>query len=128
MSMTARDAAPEVRRSVDCGNSPRNARAEGIALALMGVGALDQALLAEAATWDRPGGAVAGRAEICAAATAQTSDMIRVEQVVTHGRAGSVSGRVTRDGVTHLFCHVIRFTSASAKEIAQLVSFEHRTS
>jgi hypothetical protein len=91
----------------------------------MGVGRLDRALIAEAASWDRPEGAVTGRQAICAAATAQTADLIRVEQVVTHGRAGSVSGRVTRDGTTRLFCHVIRFTSASAKQIAQLVSFEH---
>lgn len=115
----------DVRRSADCGKSPTSTRAEGIALALMGVGALDHALLAEAATWDRPEGAVTGRAEICAAATAQKADLIRIEQVVTHGRAGSVSGRVTRRGETRLFCHVIRFTSASAQEIAQLVSFEH---
>ena len=115
----------EIRRSSDCGNSPKNARAEEIALALMGVGALEEALIAEAASWDRPSGAVTGRAEITAAAAAETADLIRVEQVVTHGRAGSVSGRVTRDGSTRLFCHVIRFTSASAKQIAQLVSFEH---
>ena len=92
----------------------------------MGVGALPAEMLAEAASWDRPGGAVTGRAAILeAVAGTAPADLIRVEQVVTHGRAGSVSGRVTRDGSTRLFCHVIRFTSASAKQIAQLVSFEH---
>lgn len=115
----------EVRRSAECGNSPKNARAEAIALALMGVGDLDADALAEAASWDRPGGALSGRAAILAAAGAEHADLIRVEQVVTHGRAGSVSGRVTRGTETRLFCHVIRFTSAAAREIAQLVSFEH---
>ncbi|MEZ5769661.1 MAG: hypothetical protein R3D80_19915 [Paracoccaceae bacterium] len=116
----------EVRRSADCGSSPKNARAEGIALALMGVGALPAEMLAEAASWDRPGGAVTGRAAILGAvAGTAPADLIRVEQVVTHGRAGSVSGRVTRGSETRAFCHVIRFTTAAAREIAQLVSFEH---
>jgi len=115
----------EVRRSPDCGNSPKNETAERIALALMGVGALDDTMIAEAASWDRPDGAVTGRVAIRATAEAQTADLIRVEEVVTHGRAGSVSGRVTRGGDTRLFCHVIRFTGAAATQIAQLVSFEH---
>lgn len=116
----------EIRRGPGCDTSPRNAQAEGIALALLGVGRLDQELLADAATWDRPvGGTVTGRGEICAAAAAQSADLVRLEQVVTHGRAGSVTGWVTRQGTTRLFCHVIRFTSASAAEVAQLVSFEH---
>ena len=115
----------KVTRRPDCGNSPKNARAEEIALALMGVGALPEGTLAEAATWDFAGGALTGRAEIRTCAVAQTADAITVEQVVTHGRGGSVSGRVTRGGDTYLFCHVIRFTSAAARDIAQLVSFEH---
>lgn len=117
---------PEVTRSPDCGNSPKNALAEDIALALMGVGELPETLLAPDAVWDRASGALSGRDTIAAAVAAITpADRIRVEQVATHGRAGSVSGRITRNGETRLYCHVIRFTSASAREIAQLVSFEH---
>lgn len=115
----------EVRRSDTCGNSPKNARAETIALALMGVGALDEDALAEGATWDFSGGALTGRDAIRARVAGQRADLIRIEQVVTHGRGGSVSGRVTRGTDTRLFCHVIRFTSAAAREVAQLVSFEH---
>ena len=114
-----------VLRSPDCGNSPKNARAEEIALALMGVGALPEDRLAEAATWDFAGGAVAGRDAIRARAASQRAERITIDQVVTHGRGGSVSGRVTRGGDTRLFCHVIRFTSAAGRDIAQLVSFEH---
>jgi len=91
----------------------------------MGVGALAPECLAEAASWDRREGGVTGRAAILATAEKQSAEAIEIDQVVTHGRAGSVSGRVTRDGDTNLFCHVIRFTSASVREIAQLVSFEH---
>lgn len=117
---------PEVIRSPDCGNSPKNALAEDIALALMGVGELPETLLAPDAVWDRASGALSGRDTIAAAVAAITPpDRIRVEQVATHGRAGSVSGRITRGGETRLYCHVIRFTSPAARQVAQLVSFEH---
>jgi hypothetical protein len=117
---------PEVIRAPGCDNSPKNATAERIALALMGVGDLDDAMLAENAVWDGAGGALSGRAAIQAARLEQPlPDKIRVEQVVTHGAAGSVSGRVTRGGETRLYCHVIRFTSAAARQVAQLVTFEH---
>jgi len=116
----------EVIRSADCSNSLRNARAEEIALALMGIGQLQADTLAEAATWDGAGGAVAGREAILAKIGGmERPAKVRVEQVVTHGKAGTVSGRITRGDDTRLYCHVIRFTSASAGQVAQLVSFEH---
>jgi hypothetical protein len=117
---------PEVIRAQDCENSPKNATAEEIALALMGVGELSGDRLAENAVWDGAHGAVSGRAAIGAAlGRVAPADRIRVEQVVTHGRAGSVSGRITRTGQTRLYCHVIRFTSAAQAQVAQIVSFEH---
>jgi len=116
----------EVIRSLERGNSPSHTRAETIALALMGVGRLDAESLAEAASWDGAGGAVTGRSAILAAIKrVERPEKIRIEQVVTHGKAGTVSGRVTRGGATRLYCHLIRFTSASANQVAQLVSFEH---
>ncbi len=116
----------EVIRIAGSGDSAEEARAEQIALALMGVGRLDPSALAEAATWDGASGALAGRSAIVAALEAVApAEKIRVEQVVTHGKAGSVSGRVTRAGQTRLYCHVIRFTSVAAHQVAQLVSFEH---
>ncbi len=116
----------QIRRSPDCDPSCDGAATEGIALALLGVGTLDRARVADAATWDRPsGGTITGGDRICATAAAQTADLVRIEQVITQGRAGSVTGRVTRGGTTRLFCHMIRFTGTSDPVIAQLVSFEH---
>ncbi len=116
---------PEVIRAADCGNSPKNQRAEEIALALYGVGALPEDQIAQDAVWDRAAGAVSGRRAILGAIAPDGIARIAIDQVVTHGKAGSVSGRITRGADTRLFCHVIRFTSASARQIAQLVSFEH---
>ncbi|WP_375175629.1 nuclear transport factor 2 family protein [Pseudooceanicola sp.] len=119
---------PEVTTSGDCGNSPKNARAQDIALALMGAGTLDSDLLAENAVWERPGGAVTGRKAILRALQrAKAPVRIEVDQVVTHGKSGSVSGRyVLAEGEERLFCHVLRFTTATMREVAQMVSFEHR--
>ncbi|MBL6428690.1 hypothetical protein [Maritimibacter sp.] len=116
-----------IARSPDCGNSPKNQTTEAIALALMGVGALDDGLLAEGASWDRFGAGITGRDAI-QAARAETPDheWIEISEVVSHGKAGSVSGRLQRAGeAPRIFCHVIRFTSASARQIAQIVSFDH---
>ena len=116
-----------ITRSPDCGNSPKNQTAEDIALALMGQSRLAPDLLSEGASWEKPGGALVGRDAIAAALDAPAPfDWIEVTEVVTHGKAGSVSGRFKRpDERPKLFCHVIRFTSASAKQIAQIVSFDH---
>lgn len=116
-----------IARSPDCGNSPKNQKVEEIALALMGVGELPDDALAEGASWDRFGAGVMGRSAI-RAARGQMPDheWIEISEVVSHGKAGSVSGRLQRAGESpRIFCHVIRFTSASAKQIAQIVSFDH---
>lgn len=107
--------------------SPTEARAQDIALALMGAGMIDAAILAENAVWERPAGALSGRRAILAALRrAKAPTRIEVDQVVTHGRSGSVSGRYWQQGEERLFCHVLQFTTPAAQEVAQLVSFEHR--
>lgn len=117
----------EIRRDNCNATSPKYQTTETIALALMGVGELPGDMIAENAVWDSVSGAVTGRAAICAAQSKlPAADLIEVKEVVTHGKAGSVSGRVTRkDGRTRLFCHVIRYTSAAGQQIAQLVTIEH---
>ena len=116
-----------ITRSPGCDISARNQQIEDIALALLGVGDLADTSLTEGATWDRSDGAVTGRHAIQARRAAlPRCDSVQLEQVVSHGKAGTASGYVTRTGQgTRLFCHVIRFTSAKAGQIAQIVSFEH---
>lgn len=120
-------AATQVIRAGQDDPSPEAANAEAIALALMGVGDLSATRLAEGATWDRGEGAVTGREAILAARAAHpVPEKVWIDQVVTHGRAGSVAGRLTRPGGRpRLYCHLIRFTSASAQQVAGLISFEH---
>ena len=116
-----------VIRKAEGGNSPKNARAEEIALALMGVTELPAAMVGETAIWDRTDApTLVGRTAILDALRAVSPPVsITVTEVVSHGRAGTVSGRLTRDGQgTVLFAHILRFATASQKELAQMVSFE----
>lgn len=114
----------EVLHGPDRDTDPKSAKAEAIALALMGAGALAAETLAEAASWQRSERALMGRRAILDACEAGI-EKISVEQVVSHGAAGSVSGRYWREGHARAFCHVIRFTSPAATQVAQLVSFDH---
>lgn len=99
--------------------------AQEIALALMGAGTLASDMIAEGATWQKGADALIGRDAILGA-VALCSGHITVDEVVTHGKAAAVSGKL-RDaqGQAHLFCHMIRYTNASATQIASIVSFEH---
>jgi hypothetical protein len=119
--------ATEVHRRPGSGNAPETRLAEDIALALLGAGGLPDVALADAATWDRTDSpcTVGRRAIETARAALPVPYAVWLDEVVSHGKAGAVSGRYSPDGrEIRLFCHVIRFTSASAQEIAQLVSFE----
>ncbi len=105
-----------------------NALAQDIALALLGAGTVDPSTFAADAQWQRPGGVLTGRAQITRALTALTPPAsITVDQVVSQGRTASVSGRVRlTPSDARLFCIVRRFTSAACRDLAQIVSFDHR--
>lgn len=121
--------APRVHRSPDCDRSATNAKVTEIALALMGVGEVDHGVFSETASWDQTATpCVLGRDAITAHLLNKVPPQsISIDQVVCHGKAGTVSGRLTRDGIgTMVFCHVIRFTDLSCRQVGQAVSFEHR--
>jgi hypothetical protein len=117
---------PEVTRKAE-GRARKDARSEEIALALMGIGPLRAEELAADAIWERGDGAPLSGASAIQAALAQQvrPDCVSVEQVVTHGKAASISGRLQRGSQAKIFCHVIRHTSDAATQVAQIVSFEH---
>lgn len=106
-----------------------------IACALTGIGttALSPDIFAESATWERGDGPPAvGRDAIATAlSTAQSRAPVslHIDQIVSHGKAATVSGRLNRDGDAAgpvLFCHILRFTAPDLGQIAQIVSFEQR--
>lgn len=114
--------------TADTGPPDKDARAQDIALALLGAGGLPGDALAENAVWDRPDGALSGRARIRKALNSLPHPhRVEISQVATQGKSGSVSGRYwPRPDEARLFCHIIRYTTAASHQIAQLVSYEHR--
>ncbi len=119
-------AGTEVRRSAGGADARR---AEDIALAFLGAGPMPDVSIAGAASWDRTGRActIGGPAIEAARLALAVPAQVRIEEVAQQGKAAAVSGRYSPDGQDwRLFCQVIRFTSPEAREIAQLVSFEHR--
>lgn len=118
-----------VTRSKDVATTTNAAHAETIALALMGKCALRDSDFLESVSWDRSSGpcAVGFEAVTSAQKHAAPPVSIHIDQIVTQGKAATVSGRLTRDGIgTMLFCHILRKTAAQNGKISQIVSFEHQ--
>lgn len=118
---------PRIMRAALSEPDAADDQALSIALALLGAGVLPPAMLAETAVWDRTDApCTLGRAAISGALDALPApEEVELLEVVTHGKAGTVSGRVRRAGAgPALFCHVIRYATPARRQIAQLVSFE----
>jgi hypothetical protein len=101
----------EVRRSADCGNSPKNQFAEEFVLAVLtgDRAKVEQASVADLKIEQTPAEGLIG---------------IDIENVVTHGRAGAVNGTVTsRDGRKTGFCFVLAFASAKADRVAKVTRY-----
>ncbi len=106
-------------------SAAKDATAQELALALMGARSLLPDVIAEGATWQKGSATLIGREAIVGAVRPATAK-ITIDEIVTHGKAAAVSGKMRDDdGKTHLFCHMIRFTSTAARQVASIVSFEH---
>lgn len=104
----------------------RELRAQQIARALMGDGPIDADQLAASVTWQNSRqGALVGRDAVLKAVKNARVDAVKVDEVVTQGKAASVSGFVTRAADRGLFCVMLRFTSAAQVQVASIVDFEH---
>lgn len=116
----------EISGSVDCGNSPKNKLVQDVAIFLeTGEGTSDG--LHEDVVWSDRGqepikGRTAVQREVDSAAKPTS---LRVDHAISHGRVGAVNGDATlANGHTRRFCHVIEFTSAAAKAVASIHSYE----
>lgn len=113
-----------ITRAPDCAINPENASSVAIALALMGAAKMPEAALSDAVTWERTDAPSTVGADSILSNLPGDPETVHIDQVATQGQAGSVTGRVTRDGQTAIFCHVLRFDSPSRQTAVQLVSIE----
>lgn len=107
----------KVKRCADCANSPKNGFAEDVAIAVLGADRSGlNSRLAQDAVLDIVGAArIAGRDEIIAGLSPAHS--VEVDTVVTHGRAGAVSGTIGRAAKQARFSMVLRFATAKADAV-----------
>lgn len=117
------DGQMEVERSSDCGNSPKNVTALELAVALFGGdadalhGKLSATAMMEVVGFEK----VVGRENIVR--HLRPADRLTIQMVLTHGKAGAVSGVVTRGEKQSVqFSMFLRFATAKAEavEIVQL--------
>lgn len=97
-----------------------------ISLGLLGAGEMPDGVLSDCVTWQNGESVLVGQAAVIASARKIAHRSVTIEEVVTHGKAAAVSGRLLSATGPKLFCHMIKFTSTSAQEIASIVSFEHQ--
>jgi len=124
-----RCAMPDIMRSEDCGNSPKNQLVQEISIALA-THATDflYDYVAEDLRWKVVGrGALQQKTELgdfLDKKGRQAFDSLTIHHVMTHGKAGAVNGTlVLDDGETREFCDVYEFTSASGKQVQAITSY-----
>lgn len=112
----------KITRSGECGNSPKNAFAEGVAIRLLSGDAKGLALAldddATLATPDHPdtdGDAAIG--ERVDAFLSGRPTAIVITHAITHGRVGAVNGSVDIGGGTTAFCALLEFANTRADKV-----------
>ncbi len=116
----------EIIGSPDCGNSPKNAVVQSIAIALeTGVAAPES--FDPAVTWERTAcGHITGHAALLEAVSAgRKPATVVVEHAISHGRIGAASGEtIMADGERRRFSHFLEFTNNRAKSVATIKSYD----
>lgn len=125
--MTTTTTAIRTARRDGITRSPEADFAQTVALGLMGVEGLSPDALAANVTWQKGSKVLVGDIAARNAISAQGLRSVHIDEVVVHATAAAVSGRLITEGRPRLFCHMIKFTSASARQVASVVSFEHQT-
>lgn len=115
----------EIIGSADCGNSPKNAFVQDIAIALETGVALAEIFDPEL-TWIRSSTeTVEGQAAVLRALSSiHPPTKIMVEHAISHGKVGMASGeRTLTDGLKRPFCHVIEFTNSKARCVVSIRTY-----
>ena len=116
-----------VTRSESLDRSHKAEIAVAIALGLLGAEALPTAVLADNVVWQSGPDVHIGSKAVLSAIKPDDLIAVRIDEAVWYGKAAAASGLLETDDGPRLFCHMIKFTNASARKVASIVSFEHRT-
>jgi len=114
-----------IQRSGDCGNSPKNAFIQEIAIALES-GVCPENAFADNIQWFRGAApTLDGRASVIAAiGSVAAPASITIEHAISHGKVGAANGEVRlADGRVRHFSHFFEFTSAKANLVSLIKSY-----
>lgn len=110
-----------VKRSVDCGNSPKNKTAEDVVVAYLSTDhdKLDD-LLASDCRPDVLGIDTKTKLSEDRREFKSKAESLAVHSVATHGRAGAVEGVLGfKGGIEKPFCVMLRFATAAAAKVSE---------
>jgi ketosteroid isomerase-like protein len=117
----------------DCGNAPKKILLKALTSAFARGTAQRELLplLSEEVVWEFPGAdSIQGKDSVAAmlaqaAASGNKASKLEIENIITHGKAGSVNGTISMaDGKQYAFCDIYLWSSASAKSpIKKITSF-----
>ena len=107
-----------ITRSADCGNSPKNAAVEEIAVMFEG-GEWSGDAFGESTVWALADGTLVEGADGVRNARRTAPREIRIDHAIAHGKVGAASG--VTDG--EAFAYILTYTSAGMKRLARIDSY-----
>lgn len=115
-----------VIKDKNCRNSPKNELLQAFCIAAARKDLeLIEDLVTEDVSWQQPGRKpVVGSKAVAKAITKfSPASSLRIEHVISHGKAGSVDGIIEFGGKRRAFCHVFDFRSARGDSIKSIKTF-----
>ena len=115
----------QIKLSADCGNSPKNATTETLAVALE---TLDmerlRSRLADTVIWRLPEVTLTGIDDIAAYLSEQSAPIkLAIDRAVSHGKVGVANGIASYGKTPQRFCHLIEFTSVKCERVNRIESY-----
>lgn len=115
----------QVQGSSDCRNSPKNAFAQDVAVALE-CGEISPDTLGDDVIWQQASGqTLEGKSAVLEHLEDRPAPKsVTVQHAISHGKIGAVIGEVTMEGnQARRFCHVFEFTNTKANCVAVIRSY-----
>lgn len=114
-----------VRRSADCGNSPKNAFVQNVAISLAS-GEFSPDIFSEEVVWCGADEAtIEGKAALAKWLSQRKKPTeIEIAHAISHGKVGAANGTaILADGHKRRFSLVFQFTNSKANAVARIDSY-----
>ena len=119
----------EIKRSQDCGNSPKNQLVENLTIALLtGKLQTQSEIVTDDSEWTIVGGkSLSGRKAMLVemeAVRGRSILKLSIDHAITHGKAGAVNGEGQYESSKEGFCFVFEFANIKGTTLRQITSYQ----